>query len=698
MTTNNQAWQRPGDMEKGGVSRDFHNPYNFVPAPPRDQIPEGSELGDREPVGHGKYLADFWSGKICVEMTTKTPLIIPDAGNMSEDDDGHKTFPLRQRNGQPYLPATSVKGMLRTAYEAITNSRLAVFDKHGDRLAYRLPARIGLEMVPARIENGKISLYTGTSKIGENGQPLPSGSSGSSMYAAWLPRYDKNKLGISNNAVKFEHSRDLPLHGERVKAWVEEYQKNSDRGSFKYWRVRSVFRSDQNLGEEPTVGHAQGRHVPTGKPMKQISGFVCITNKNIDGKHDERVFFCEEKPEIVELTDDLRIRWAELINNYQSIHEDEISKGKQSPPALNHSSWSKHIIGSQAEQILSEGTLCYAHIQKNGSEIRVRSLYPVMIARGLFEKPPTDLLPIELKPAVCIKTLSPADRVFGWVSQGGAGAYKGQLRIGQIHYHGEAIKHFDLPVTLSILGQPKPQQSKFYVAQTPQGEPLEENLPKSGAYKEGQGLRGRKVYPHHQNLPDQYWKPDERISLENRSREYLMPDQAKSDQNRSITGWVEPEQKFTFSLNVINLSSVELGALLWLLSLPEDHYLRLGGGKPLGFGSVHLQIESTDIRTGQEWGDFYSSLLPVTIPDQQKIIDRCKEVFKEEFKTAYNKNFADPKFIITAFLKASQGFHEPIHYPRTTENLEAETKSFEWFKDHEHSVLDSLLDDQGLVL
>ncbi|NEO28562.1 MAG: TIGR03986 family CRISPR-associated RAMP protein, partial [Kamptonema sp. SIO4C4] len=114
----------------------FHNPYNFVPALPRDGV--RGELGDRTPIGHGCYYENHWSGRIAVKLTTVTPLLIPDAAEMTDNND-HKTYPVRLgADGKPYLPPTSLKGMLRSAYEAVTNSRLSVFEKHDARLAYRM--------------------------------------------------------------------------------------------------------------------------------------------------------------------------------------------------------------------------------------------------------------------------------------------------------------------------------------------------------------------------------------------------------------------------------------------------------------------------------------------------------------------------------------------------------------------------------
>lgn len=137
-----QPWDREEEVEKVSLPQRtqpqeqprrvqgdrFHNPYNFVPALPRKT--DDPELGDHKPVGHGRYLPDHWSGRIAVKLTTVTPLLIPDAAEMTEDND-HKTYPVRLgADGKPYLPPTSIKGMLRSAYEAVTNSRLSVFEKH----------------------------------------------------------------------------------------------------------------------------------------------------------------------------------------------------------------------------------------------------------------------------------------------------------------------------------------------------------------------------------------------------------------------------------------------------------------------------------------------------------------------------------------------------------------------------------------
>jgi len=128
---------------------DFHNPYNFVPALPREDIL--GELADSKPRGHDRYHEDCWTGRIRVRLETISPLLLPDAARANESAEGHRSFPIRMGpDGKPYLAPTSVKGMLRSAYECVTNSRLSVFTGHKERLAFRREARLSL--VPARVE------------------------------------------------------------------------------------------------------------------------------------------------------------------------------------------------------------------------------------------------------------------------------------------------------------------------------------------------------------------------------------------------------------------------------------------------------------------------------------------------------------------------------------------------------------------
>lgn len=706
-----EPWTGPGqeaaNQTGGGPAGEqlgyFHNPYNFIPARPRGEKP--GELGDRRPTGHDRYYPDKWSGRITVKLTVKTPLLIPDAARAIGRDGEHSTFPIRLGpDDRPYLPPTSVKGMLRSAYEAITNSRMGVFVGHGDRLAYRMPARDGLALVPARIEDGNIVLLMGTN---DGGIPVSQGGRwqvpDGLMYAAWLPAYPESRK-----------VQPFPAHGDKVRCWVERIQHwkwdhdtNEHVADFRYWRILDCGGPNGPDGSTPQPSklppkNSRGSWHEPLKEVQSITGWACITNRNIDRKHDERVFFATDAdPPRIPVTCAHRKAWRELIANYQDEHERELSAGASGPPALQHSVWSRHVTGGRPAQELADGTLCYAMVTGSPDNYTVEALYPVIISRKLFAVPPDALLDASLKPAKRLDELSPADRVFGWVCQDGKGAYRGNLRVGPVHcMTDDAVEEFpDAGLPLAILGAPKPSQARFYVAADQNGKAQEPGMTKEEcAYAAGKGLRGRKVYPHHQHLPPDYWdRPTDDPTQIGQShneptyyREYRRPrkdgDEQRDTQNRSILGWVKPGAAFQFDIHLTNLSEVELGALLWLLSLPEDHYLRLGGGKPLGFGSVRLEIVRTELRTGAEWREWYSSLT-ATAPASDG--GNAIEAFQGAVTDAYGNGCAfEEVTFIKAFLRAAKGFDDglPVHYPRARQEGQKgavpphpEGKAYEWF-------------------
>lgn len=111
----------------------FVNPYNFIPF-------EGNidKRISRETAYAKK--SELLSGWLGVELTTRTPLIIPDGAhprywdtkknkyvedkNIEEREDSfHKEYDFfRSPDGIPTIPGSELRGMLRSVYEIVTNS------------------------------------------------------------------------------------------------------------------------------------------------------------------------------------------------------------------------------------------------------------------------------------------------------------------------------------------------------------------------------------------------------------------------------------------------------------------------------------------------------------------------------------------------------------------------------------------------
>ena len=692
----------------------FHNPYNFIQAHPRDKVlretgPVPTGLGDGRPAGHHRLHGSLYTGWIDVSLRVATPLLIPDAERqriIDVDGKSHSIFPVRRgSDGMPYLAPTSIKGMLSTAYEAVTNSRLRVFRNHNGRLGKRMKATDGLSLVPARIENGRVVLMTGTSAIQPGGKPQ------GPLYAAWLPCY----LGMG------KAWGELATHGRQVWAYVTEW----DHRDFHFWNVVELADgTDVRPTHTPTDDRRSGRSTPCQSPNGQwIHGFVCRSGQNAENKHDERVFFALEGRSAMDAggignPDDslsLACQWRDLIIDYHQIHHDEVVEQRlPRPTAIRRGEWSRHISVAgqinQADVTLSEGTLCYARVEKSGTTWKATSLFPVNIARELFNVSPDDLIHESLKPARSLDELSPADRVFGWVSdaaddhrrkgQSDHLAHKGQLRIGAVFCAGPisadgnvetAIERFAGDgIPLAILSTPKPSQASFYVAEK-NGQPVQE---KNRGYQNGQQLRHRKVYPHHARVAfdTRYWSAVNDQTV----REFRRAGDIRDNQNRSISEWVKIGTTFTFRVHVINLSSTELGALVWMLSLntdesKPDHFFRIGGGRPLGFGSVSASIVGSDLRTGLDWATDYRSLDESSVPDQNTVCKTTVERFQKTVASTYGKSssgvqcpFMDVGFI-EQFLATARGLTGAVHYPRMNAVPSVDGENFKWFAEAQRS-------------
>ena len=112
----------------------FVNPYNFIPF-------EGN-INDKRISRETAYAkkSELLSGWLDVELTTRTPLIIPDGAhprywdtkknkyvedkNIEEREDSfHKEYDFfRSPDGIPTIPGSELRGMLRSVYEIVTNS------------------------------------------------------------------------------------------------------------------------------------------------------------------------------------------------------------------------------------------------------------------------------------------------------------------------------------------------------------------------------------------------------------------------------------------------------------------------------------------------------------------------------------------------------------------------------------------------
>lgn len=657
----------------------FLNPYAFIPLPGRDKLPQ--VLHDGPPAGHDRFRRDLWTGTIPITITTVTPLLLPDHAQAAAANES--TLPVRvDHKRRPILAGSAVKGMLRSAYEAITNSRLGVFDGHDTQLAVRQAATsdVAEHLKPAVVAERDLKAATATIRWVESLRPCwPEAPAGRMPQpGVWVPR---TLLG---------------RHSDRaaIDAWI--YLARHSRG-FLVWRAAAVAAPGQ-LPVSPPRPSLTPTLTQVGDRPVRVHGQLHRTKSTfpVGGtrKHDERLVV--EKvldAHLAEVThgtatvDGAAIKaWQAVIDSYVAAHKNDQTTDGLGTYVTDPKSW----------RDLEKGRTLHAKVV--GGE--VVGMYPAMIGRLPFPGPPSASLPEAHRPATDRTQLSPADRVFGWVRQGvgdeGA-AHRGHLRVLPPDEDGTpdatSVTHIETPVRLATLNAPKPSQFRFYLGGA-DGGPVEDGTartPENGypAEPDKRRLRGRKVYPTHAEVhagvdgAEEYWTPASSASTtvtvggQTRHREYLAPPGFKAAVTTSIGGWVRPGTTFGMVLQVDNLSRTELGALMWLLTLPAGAVFGLGLGKPLGFGAVRIDVDWDRARlfTGDELVDRYRSVGSTPRPTD---IEEVKATGREFDELLRDGNLAEVR---DAFLAAARGFVGiPVHYPRRGEPV---ATTYEWWVDND---------------
>jgi len=643
----------------------FLNPYNFVrfleqPAILPSEQDRNRVLWRCAPPPHDRYVG--LTGRITCRVEAVTPLFISDSHAIQEeiirDENGrertHYTYRFFQLDGKPAIPASSLRGMIRSVFEAVTNSCFAII--HDDQLDYRIDARKAPSLRPAVV----VKLPNPEKK--EDGEVLL-------LESAWVHRLVIEQA-IGPGGVLSEHVTNAPWPREApFNAYFDKVLRDQTIPVQARVRVNVRKRSEEFGGKKyrfpfnevveiVAVGaREQGLQEPDGD---LFWGYLKITGPNVlaerpDGtltlrKHDERFFYWGGNSK-----QKAKIPWQDVhgrrnaVERYNSVHSHQKDPANQQLP---------YVTYLQNER-LTEGDLVWVEVV-NGRTIRIHQIGSVSIPKLQYKHGISDLLPHH-RPCGDYRALCPACRTFGWVRENAPEntqdpvAYAGRVRFS----HGtlpDGDSPSELPeTTLAILSTPKPTTTPFYLLDK-DGQPD----PTVTYDTEGARLRGRKFYRH---------------QGEAKKSEYQRTE--KSDQNRTVRGALKSGATFTFTVDFENLAPLELGALLYALELEEGMYHRLGYAKPLGFGSVKITVEEVKIIG---WDERLRSLKPDAgrKPLSRDLLNKYKSDFLAAMHDLYGDEFDK---VVLADLRAllSEPSDLPIHYPRTPKEPDPKGNNYEWF-------------------
>ena len=642
----------------------FLNPYNFVRSLTVARPNEAPLLGQVTPPPHDRFIG--LTGRMVCRLTATTPLFISDSHDITrehvnEKEHAHYHF-FRDPEGNVAIPGTSLRGVIRSVFEAATNSCFSNFNGV-KRLSYHLPPEEALKLIPARVRqaNGQWELELLPGMTAPTFGRRPSGP----QYAAWIHTYTPlwasqtvRKVPSTPYALRSKVSLGGWHHGERCQAIVELIQHPLRR--FEFWNVVALAKPGTPLPK------------PSGT-QRLVDGYLCITNQNIENKHDERLFFHDPnpraKPITLALPEEVRPRYSELIQDYKERHAEEVDKrAHPERPNGRDPGLSRFIIDKTADE-LRDGDLVYAMIESKGGQLEVEFVVPVSVPRLGYDREIGELLyPTSLRKCEDYDRLCPGCRMFGWVwdpgkpgeiaQKGKRTAYAGRIAISHAQRVHETTS---FEATLAILSTPKPTTTRFYLS--PKNGKPRNGLPDEAINynSPNQKLRGRKFYRHHGAQLDIH--------------EYTSLNEKKSDQNRTVHMVQDTGTIFEFTIDFENLSRLELGALLWSIELEGWHH-RIGFGKPLGFGSAIINVVQLEIVNTQSR---YSSLEQNTTEDQLHSMEHWKQVFTQAMEARYGKPFAQLDNIRDLHALLAQEPLLPIHYPRPTFEPHPDGKNYEWF-------------------
>lgn len=624
----------------------FHHAYNGIPTRRSDD----PFLRDGEPAPLDHLARDTYSGTLKLTIETKTPLITawrdPDGRLVVPSASGKKEGALSD-DDDAIIPATSLKGVLSAAYEAVTQSRFRVFDNDERQAQFRYTTDH-----PQRWQKNDIRRWkTGFLRValGDEGHKW----SIHLQQCALLPDSINAEVNFAVKETEVENLlkslRESTPHLSQVdsfEAFKQELPNKTKNGSKKGTRKETKL----------IVSNIHNINICTSKSPKQAtpqsikcegyvvrlttvpeSGFLTNEDRLMSTKYNEYIFYTDKgTPKAHPIQLDANSAFVATI-----LEAAHIASNPKTNKGAHHTLINRaisHIKQNGKDQDLSKrltpeniydflldeaghdpGIPVFARKRSNEEwEVAFSQLGRSATPGSL---PPSRLAEIgNVTPAQSIEEASAADRLWGFVSQNSSDntspAFKGRIYLTNAFLQPqEGKKHLQhrqgssgwVP---SILAGPKPWTAQPYLRNT-DGSGIFDTE-RSECFTNQHSLI-RKTYPTH------------RFLLTNKRQSILKqitPARQLSSSETLIGSYVDTGAKFESTLRFEGLSAEELSVLLWLLDpekiVPEHQraagelgFFHLGIGKPLGLGTVCIRAEVSTLISSKTLAGCYRDLKSV---------------------------------------------------------------------------------------
>lgn len=595
---------------------------------------------------------ELYTGKIQVKLKTRTPVFIPDMHAQGKEP-GHKELTFFSYDGKtPVIPGSSLRGMLRSVYETVTNSCLSVVD---------------LEEKPVR----RTSDY----------------------YKAGLLRRDTDNntftLVSANKATVLWSQRPDLRQPENYREGAEVWVQVKEEGK------RQIVTKILPAGSAPQGEWHKGYYFK-GEPGVKKTG--TSENAYVFYRKDPKAKSLKEKEIEIESCKSMRSDSAELqelksvLESYEALLEKKKKdKGRKQPDHKGYKEYRKRLETFLAGESGTEYfPVHYSQIGQGRDGIVYLS--PACITKEISHNTIRDILEAQEEHYTCsdIRKLCPACRLFGMVGDNQKAdqedkypnAWASSVRVQDAALTESSGKGelFWRKITLLELSEPKKSSTEFYL-QRPKGKDI---LSWSYDYylhgkngkeeKEGRKVKrytprisGRKYYWHHQkpNLPEEGVDRTER--------------------NCTVTP-LKKEVTFTFPVYFEKVTRKQMEQLIWLCNisaLPAEngrsmYGYKIGKGKPLGLGSIELTVEDVRIRCLKKDGRLHYHL------------ESYQEKFGQDYQELTYEGVGFDKQVKEAFLRLCRfdaASKMSVIYPVASSREEMDTgKGYEWFTNNRRNA------------
>ena len=624
----------------------FVNPYNFISL--KGECKRGKDYKTIKEEG------GLLTGWIECDLRTLSSIFIPNTTNndffnrrtIEEKPKQIKSYDFfsytnlegksAPQQTEPVIPGSEIRGMIRSAFEAVTNSCMSTVDD--GQLLYKRTSRPAANLGILKKQsdgNWKIKtckkymlkvyacdkdphfinyelinpdLWKALKNIKKNGseESYFSYIYNRNRYTYYTYNLDKEfreinkKLSLTPGGELRYHTKMTDNEKEKLLklsndpyyiSAIDSLYINSQGTTSQNYYDRDELKAKEN---EPIWFKAGGKYARLpymNEIVKEISfeeqtgagwlkGFLHI-GEDIDNKHHESIFYPDtEEPSI---TDETSVK--NLLENMKLYNDKAVNihlkDGK-------HSCY-KHMNINNIDDL--DGTLIY-YQEHNGNYY----LSPAAIGREVFYNKLSDNILGSYSPCTKSNNLCPACALFG--ISGDEDAVASRVRFTDTFITDENKKvdpndYFEDDKILPELASPKISATEFYL-QKPANNALMWNYDYAVTQwgKVGEintyinpytpAIRGRKFYWHQQSQTPP-----------------IDPDKA-SERNVAVRPLKKDENnKFHFKVYFNDITSEELRKLIWVLEIGgnPDNAHKIGMGKPLGLGSVKISIEKVMLRS-----------------------------------------------------------------------------------------------------